>query len=184
MWTWRNDKNQGGGVKNAFLIHIIDLIQWLLMKEIDHVIKSKNEIVIPLRPDKKSRKTPVTAEDLVNVNFIVKDNIKVSCKVGNCNEESIGMRIVINGENGKLIYEHKPPFRACDQSVFIDDHNKKDLLFNAANSIPKIFTDTRTYSLRELYMRFIKSIEENDKKIELPSFKTAFQIKEIIDKII
>ncbi len=184
LWTWRNDKNQGGGVKNAFLIHIIDLIQWLLMKEIDHVIKSKNEIVIPLRPDKKSRKTPVTAEDLVNVNFIVKDNIKVSCKVGNCNEESIGMRIVINGENGKLIYEHKPPFRACDQSVFIDDHNKKDLLFNAANSIPKIFTDTRTYSLRELYMRFIKSIEENDKKIELPSFKTAFQIKEIIDKII
>ena len=59
------------------------------------------------------------------------------------------MRIVINGEKGKLIYEHKPPFRACDQSFFIEDHNEMVLLFNASNEIPNIFKDTRTYSLRE-----------------------------------
>ena len=60
-WTVRKEMKQGGAVKNAFLIHIIDLIQWLLMKEIDHVIKSKNQIIFPLRPDDKSRKIPVTA---------------------------------------------------------------------------------------------------------------------------
>ena len=82
---------------------------------------------------------------------------------------------------GKLIYEHKPPFRACDQSVFIDKDKEMVLLFNASNAIPNIFKDTRTFSLREWYMRFIHSIKENN---ELPTFKTDLQIKEIIEKIV
>ena len=59
------------------------------MKEIDQIIKSKNQIIIHLRPDNKFRKIPVTAEGMVNVDFIIKDNMKVSFKVVDCNKESI-----------------------------------------------------------------------------------------------
>ena len=45
------------------------------------------------------------------------------------------------------------------------------LLFNASNEIPNIFKDTRPFSLRELYMRFINSIKKN-KNNEMPTFKT------------
>ena len=93
------------------------------------------------------------------------------------------MRVILNGNNGKLIYEHKPPFRACDQSVFIEKNKNKILIFNAENVIPDIYKDTRTYSLRELYMRFIKKIQGDCIDGDLPTFKTGYQVKKIIEKI-
>jgi len=183
LWTWRNDNLQGGGVKNAFLVHIIDLIQWLLMSEINTIGKSKSQIIIPFRMDSDANKIPVTAEDLIKVDFIIKNNIKVRCKVSNCHSSSHGMRIIINGKKGKLIYEHKPPFRACDQSVFIEHDDKRILLFNANDAIPIKFKDTRTYSLRELYKSFIYSIEEGIHNSEVPSFKLGYRIKKILEKI-
>ena len=181
LWTWRNDNEQGGGVINAFLIHIIDLIQWLLDSEINDVVKSKNKIIIPYRKDYDSNTKPVTAEDFAEVDFILKNNIVVSTKVSNCNTRSIGMRISINGKEKKLIFEHKPPFRACDQSVFIKKKHKKFLLFNALNIIPKAYEDTRTYSLRELYKKFILSID-GESNNDLPTFKTGYKVKKIIEK--
>ena len=184
LWTWRNDKSQGGGVINSFLIHIIDLIKWLLKVEINDVVKSKNKIIIPFRKDNKSNTKPVTAEDLVEVDFILKDNILVSCKVGNCNRKSIGMKIIVNTNKGKLIYEHKPPFRASDQSVFMDNGGRGKIpIFNAAHFIPSVYTDTRTYSLGELYKRFILSVEGN-RQYDIPSFKESYHVKKIIDWII
>ena len=183
LWSWRNDIQQGGGVVNAFLIHLIDLIQWLLNSEIDDVVKSKNKIIIPFRRDNYSKTKPVTAEDLVEVDFILKNNILASSKVSNCNKKSIGMRIIINRNDEKLIYEHKPPFRPCDQSVFIEYKNEKISLFNAGSSIPSLYKDTRTFSLRELYKSFIISTNKG-KRNDLPSFKTGYQIKKIIDRII
>ncbi|ABM71935.1 Hypothetical protein P9515_07261 [Prochlorococcus marinus str. MIT 9515] len=182
LWTWRNDKQQGGGVINAFLIHIIDLIQWLLNCEINDVVKSKNKIIIPYRRDNYSNVRPVTAEDFTEVEFILKNNILASSKVSNCNATSIGLQITINRNEEKLIFEHKPPFRACDQSVFVEKENKKISLFNASNIIPTNYEDTRTFSLRELYKKFILSVNGASKR-DLPSFKSGYQVKKIIEKI-
>ena len=183
LWTWRNDKKQGGGVINAFLIHVIDLIQWLMNSEINDVVKSKNKIIIPYRKDNDSNTVTVTAEDYAEVDFILKNNIQASSKVSNCNSESIGMNIVIKANSEKIIFEHKPPFRSCDQSVFLEKENKKILLFNAANIIPTTYKDTRTFALRELYKSLISSLEGN-KQVFLPSFKEGYQIKKVIDRII
>ncbi len=181
LWTWRNDKEQGGGVINAFLIHIIDLIQWLFNSEINEVVKSTNKIIIPYRKDYDSNNKPVTAEDFAEVNFILKNNILASSKVSNCNKNSIGMRITINGNEEKLIFEHKPPFRACDQSVFIEKENKKISLFNASSIIPAAYEDTRTFSLRELYKKFILSVQGYNQK-DLPTFERGYQVKKLIEK--
>ena len=182
LWSWRNEKKQGGGVINDFLIHVFDLIQWLLKSEIDKIIESKSKILIPSRRCKNMDITPVTAEDWIEVDLVLKDNIYASCKVSNCNEESIGMKITLIGESGKLIYEHKPPFRACDQSVSLKKGKEKITIFNAASSIPDFFKDTRTYSLRELYIRFISMLEGGIKN-DLPSFRNCYQIKKIIDNM-
>jgi len=184
LWTWRNDNRQGGGVKNAFLVHIIDLIQWLLSSEIKDITKSNLEIIIPERKDFNLNILPVTAEDLVEVDFLMKKKVSVSCKVGNCNKKAMGLRISINQEEEKLIYEHKPPFRAVDQSVFIEKDKKSVLLFNASHTIPNTYKDTRTYSLRELYIRFIQSMNGYDTNNDLPTFKTGYQIKKIMEKIV
>ena len=181
LWTWRNDNKQGGGVINAFLIHIIDLIQWLFNSEINNIIKSKNKIIIPYRKDCDSNPRPVTAEDFTEVNFKLKNNILVSSKVSNCNSKSIGMRIIINGKEDKLIFHHKPPFRACDQSVFLEKENKKIILFNASKIIPIAYEDTRIFSLKELYKKFISTVQ-GEVHDDLPSFKNGYQVKKIIEK--
>ena len=183
LWTWRNDYLQGGGVKNAFLVHIIDLIQWLLMSEIDTVNKSKSRIIIPYRKDSYSNEIQVTAEDFVDVEFLIKNNIKVTCKVSNCNKKAFGMKITINSQKEKLIYEHKPPFRSCDQSVFREYNNQRTLLFNAVDTIPIKYKDSRAYSLRELYKKFIFSIEKGNHDNELTSFRSGYQIKKILEKV-
>ena len=64
-WRW-----QGGGVINAFLIHIIDLIQWLLDSKINEIVKSKNRIIIPQK--RLIQIQSVTAEDFAEVDFILK----------------------------------------------------------------------------------------------------------------
>ena len=182
LWTWRNDNKQGGGVINGFLIHIIDLMQWLINSEIKDVIDSKNKIIITSRKDYDSRILPVTAEDFSEVDFILKNNIIVKSKVSNCHPNSVGMRITINRKEDKLIFEHKPPFRACDQSVFIEKEHKKLLLFNASDTIPASYKDTRAFSLRELYKKFISSIK-GENQDELPSFKYGYSVKKIIEQI-
>tara|TARA_S200000501_G_scaffold300190_1_gene287195 strand:+ start:147 stop:1178 length:1032 start_codon:yes stop_codon:yes gene_type:complete len=183
LWTWRNDNEQGGGVINAFLIHIVDLIQWLLNSEIKDVVKSTKKIIIPYRKDYESKIKSVTAEDFAEVHFILKNKIPASSKVSNCNKKSIGMRIIINGKEENLIFEHKPPFRACDQSVFVEKGHKKVSLFNASSTIPTTYEDTRTFSLRELYKKFILSIKGDPQK-DLPSFKSGYQVKKIIERSI
>ena len=182
LWSWRNEKKQGGGVINDFLIHVFDLIQWLLKSEIEDIVESKSKILTPLRRADKSGLKPVTAADFVEVDLKLKDNIHAFCKVSNCCQKSTGMRITLSGKNSKLIYEHKPPFRPCDQSVFLEKNGEKTQIFNAAYSIPDFYKDTRTFSIRELYIKFISSLEgkvEND----IPSFRSCYQIKKIIDKM-
>ena len=134
-------------------------MQWLFNSEINDVIESKNKIIIPSRKDYELKTVTVTAEDFSEVDFILKNNVIVTSKVSNCYSNSVGMRISINRKDDKLIFEHKPPFRACDQSVFIEKANKKLLLFNASDTIPASYEDTRAFSLRELYKKFISSIQ-------------------------
>ena len=181
-WTWRNDIKQGGGVINAFLVHAIDLIQWLTDSNIISVKNAESEIIVPNRRDLNSNQRDVTAEDLIQVEFELSKNIFASCKVSNCIEESLGMRIIINGDNGELIYKHIPPFRSCDQSVFLKNKKIQKILFNAQDIIPPQISDTRVYSLTELYKIFMLSLN-GQKNNQLPTFKTGYMIQKILDII-
>ena len=181
-WTWRNDLNKGGGVINAFLVHCIDLIQWLLGSEISAIENTKSKVIISNRKNNQSVKVAVTAEDLIEVDLEINKDITAYCKVSNCVEKSSGMRIIINGTNGKLIYEHKPPFRSADQSVVLKNSTTEKVLFNASNIIPPHISDTRIYSLKELYKLFIASIKD-DNQTAYPNFKTGHNIQKILDQL-
>tara|TARA_B100001939_G_scaffold276002_2_gene244162 strand:- start:32592 stop:33584 length:993 start_codon:yes stop_codon:yes gene_type:complete len=182
LWSWRNDKDQGGGVIGAFLSHIVDLLQWITGQNVSSVEFANTEILYPNRPLFDGTLVPVTAEDRVETRLILGAGIPADCEVSNCHTHSIGMQLIIRGEKGNLVYTHSPPFCPEDQFVhFQPKDGEEQTLFDGAND-GRPPGDTRIASLQELYGD-IRTRTVGGEAPDLPTFKTGLVVRAVLAAI-
>jgi len=117
LWSWQNDAGQGGGVINAFVSHLADLVAWITGTPLKKVRSAATKIEIPSRPAADGSSRAVTAEDYVAAEFELDGGVPGRLEVGNCVPQGSGMTLRVTGNDGELVFRSRPPFRWDDQNL-------------------------------------------------------------------
>jgi predicted dehydrogenase len=175
-WSWQHDASQGGGVLNAFMPHVIDLISWLSGSRITRVM-GRTAVLVPRRPVGGGEHREVTAEDLVDALLELDDGALVNIRVTNCQRGGEGMHIQFHGENGILRFTHRPPF---------DGPASVDYCWQDGNFEPAVVAahgesgaDTRMLPLSRLASLFVAAAQGRGCE-QLPLCADAVQVQRVI----
>lgn len=175
-WSWQHDAAQGGGVLNAFLPHVIDLIVWLAGSHIVRAV-GRTDVLIPVRTDANGVSRQVSAEDLVDALLELDCGALANVRVTNCQRGGEGMRIEIHGDQGTLLFINRPPF---DGPQIVEyrwhDNNTEPVPFATATDGE---TDTRVLPLKRLASVFV-SAARGGKEENLPTCADALHVQSVI----
>lgn len=176
-WSWQHSSNLGGGVINAFLPHIIDIIPWLTNLKFKEFL-SKSKICINERPFLDSTKE-VTAEDHVFLEILLSQDVKSTIEISNTCKESKGLNINIVGTEGKLNFSHVWPFKDSDVSLEVEVRNSRTkILSNSSNK------DSLRLSMGLLIKDYFDLITtKNNIESSLPLIEDGVECRRILDKI-
>lgn len=181
-WSWQNDAAQGGGVVNAFASHAVDLLSWLSGLAIERVERAVTAIVVDRRPDGAGELRPVTAEDQVEADLVLAEGATARLSICNCRADGNGMVIRVDGEDGILMAGQRPPFRAEDAWLHLEqDGVRRGLPFPAATVVPAGF-DGRFAPVRALVQRFVAALRGKDAP-DLPLFVDGLAARRILDAL-
>jgi predicted dehydrogenase len=164
-WGWQHDAAAGGGVIYAFLPHVIDLVRWLSGSEVT-TVAARSAILVGWRPDGDSMRA-VTAEDMVDAICELEGGAVASLRVTNCQPCGDGMRIEVHGDDGVLLFAHRPPFAG---DVELSCHRRGSPV-ERLESRPREAAagDSRSSPLRELAGQFIDAAR-GGRAESLPTF--------------
>ncbi len=174
-WDWRSDGSAGGGIVDNFLIHVSDYLRWLTGGEIVEAV-TRTGIRIIERPDSLARTRSVTAPDVAESLFAMSNGVRASAVVSNAYATALGHRIEVTGTNGRLTFEHRPPFSPNDQSVVRETNEGSTRLpvtLRSADPIQDSSQDSRVALFRGLAMDFVAAIQGEAGSDALPTFADA-----------
>ena len=176
-WSWQHDADQGGGVVNAFFTHVADFLTWIARDRISSIAGSAL-VLIPERPDNEGSLRQVTAEDSVDVLVQFGGSVVGSARVSNCQPGGPGLRVEVFGEDGLLMFSHKPPFGADDAMLWwqVADRAPERLSLAGASGAR---LDSRITSVRRLADLFVHAIRGHEVP-ELPTFEDGLAVQRVI----
>lgn len=178
-WSWQHDAAQGGGVLNAFLPHVIDMIVWLSGSHVTRAV-GRTDVLIPVRADSKGVSREVSAEDVVDALLELDGGALANVRVTNCQRGGEGMRIEIHGENGTLRFLNRPPF---------DGPQTVEYCWHDTNTEPVPLAtptdgeaDSRVLPLRRLANAFV-TVARGGKEENLPACADALHVQRVITSL-
>jgi len=179
-WSWRNDVHLGGGVLNGFVSHVVDYVEWISGGRISRV-SARCETVVQERTDGESRTRKVTAEDHCNLACDLAGGVVARMMVSSCASSELGHRIEVNGERGRLIYVHDPPFTPDKASLRIEMNSRGSRTVPLEALLPAVgYLDTRIPPFRALAERFVQAASGLTVR-DLPGFACGLRVQRILD---
>lgn len=124
LWSWRDDRSQGGGILNEFCSHIFDYLPLLAGAPVDEV-SCTGQTVVESRPDKNGHKLPVRALDEAQISCLMKNNVAANIHVTNAALQAVH-RIDVTGDSGRARFEHCFPFENGGASLIVEDDRGQD----------------------------------------------------------
>jgi len=178
-WSWRHDTHLGGGVLNGFVSHVVDYVEWISGSRISRV-SARCEILVRERPDAQGGMRPVTAEDRSELLCDLKSGAVAELTVSNCTSSEVGHRIVIQGETGRLLYLHEPPFTPDRISLRVQTNSmgNRDVALEPLSGPAHV--DSRVAPFRQLAIRFVEAASGLTER-DLPDFSCGLRVRRILD---
>ena len=177
-WSWQHDSAQGGGVLNAFVTHVFDLLFWLSNQSAS-AVSGSSRILVDSRMDSDGNLRKVTAEDSVDAIVEMGSNLIANLSVTNCQQNGTGMRIIAYGDHGWIEFRHVWPFGAADASLIV--HSGTDATtISLTPERNSVVTDTRMAPMASLIADYCTAINDNSNPIDMPSFAEAIQVHRAI----
>jgi predicted dehydrogenase len=179
-WSWRHHVQLGGGVLNAFASHVVDYVEWICNRRI-HRVSASCQIIVKERTDSLGRKRAVTAEDHCELACDMEDGAIVEVTVSNCSSSEVGHRIEVDGERGRLVYLHKPPFAPDGATLRIETDARGPRMVSLDPLPPVVgYLDTRIAPFRELARRFVRAASGAPVD-DLPDFASGVRVQRVLD---
>ena len=175
-WSWKTDKDQGGGVLSLLAAHFFYLIEYYFgrTKEIFAKIDNSNTIEFSYNRDK-------AAEDLVFIYLKSYSNINISAVIGNSCPGGIGHRWEIITDQGTIILHNKTKdYMAGFELKFRNNNLKEKILFRdeVLNDI-----DGRIEPFKKIAERFIEAVKKRDTSLLYPNFNDALRVQNLISMV-
>jgi predicted dehydrogenase len=177
-WSWQHDSTQGGGVLNAFVTHVFDLLFWLSNQSALAIFGS-SRILVGSRMDSDGNLRKVTAEDSVDAIVEMDSNLIANLRVTNCQQNGTGMRITAYGDHGWIEFRHVWPFGAEDASLIVHSGTDATTL-SLTPEINSEVTDTRMAPMASLIADYCTAVNDNSNPIGIPSFADAIKVHRTI----
>jgi predicted dehydrogenase len=179
-WSWRHDARLGGGVLNGFVSHVLDYVEWISGSRISRV-SARCGTVVRNRTDAEGRTRKVTAEDHCELACDLAGGVVVRMMVSNCASSELGHRIEVDGDRGRLVYVHEPPFTPDKASLRIEINARG---FRTVPLEPLLavvgYPDTRIPPFRALAERFVQAATGLTVR-DLPDFACGSRVQRILD---
>lgn len=176
-WSWQHEAAKGGGVVNAFLPHVVDLMLWLANSAATSVV-GRTAVLIPKRPDHNGVLREVTAEDVVDALLEFENGVVGNIRVTNCQPAGEGMRIEVHGDKGVLQFTHCPPFGCGDARLLYYRPEAAPELIALTDSAQKE-PDTRSAPFQRLAQQFASAVR-GKRTSELPTFHDGLKAQRVI----
>jgi len=177
-WSWKSDRDKGGGVLGGFVSHVLDYVQWMTNSEISSV-NACSKILIPFRVDSDGISKKVTAEDSFDILCCLSNGAGINLRVSNCYKYALGHRIEVYGTSGRISFLHKMPYSPEDITIEMETESGGVGIINLNEYSEKIDTETRFISFKKLAELFINAIRGVGIS-EIPTFYTGLQIQNIM----
>lgn len=179
-WSWQNDAEQGGGVINAFLPHIVDLIYQIGGQDI-RTATAETRILIPSRLDAQGESQHVTAEDWVHAHFECSGGLSVDATISNCISDASGFEIQVTGSLGKIVYRQRPPFAPSDMSLTLQKPDGPPIQLPL--TIPAVAQpDSRGISASRLSNAVVEDLRGLPS--HPPDFSDGLKVRQILDDLL
>ena len=179
-WSWQNDATQGGGVINAFLSHVIDLL-YSIAETTAINIRAEGQILISERVDLSGNFRQVTAEDLVRAHFDFDCGITAEATISNCVAEAHGFEIEAVGKEGSIRYFHRPPFTQEDLTLTMKKYTSDEIRI-VVEYIDHRLMDSRIQAASGLAQSIISEFSTG-KNAGVPSFSDGLIVRRALDSV-
>ncbi len=176
-WSWQHAAANGGGVVNAFLPHVVDLLLWLTGSSVTSVA-GRTAVLVPQRLDYSGAVREVTAEDVVDALLELENGSVGSVRVTNCQPAGEGMRIELHGDKGVLQFIHRSPFRCKDARLTYYRPESAPELIEPADSRQQE-SDTRSIPFQGLARQFVSAVQGKPSS-ELPTFYDGLRVQRVM----
>lgn len=179
-WSWRHDAHLGGGVLNGFVSHVVNYVEWICERRI-HRVSARCEIVVRDRTDAEGRTRKVTAEDHCELTCDLAGGSVARMMVSNCASSELGHRIEVQGDRGRLVYVHEPPFTPDKARLRIEINSRGSRTVPLEPLLPVVgYLDTRIPPFRVLAERFVQAASGLTAR-DLPDFACGLRVQRILD---
>lgn len=178
-WSWRHDRDRGGGVLSALASHVIDYLQWIAASPVARVY-ARGDILVSRRPDAVGQLRPTTAEDSCDLLGELASGARVRVRASNCYGPDGRHRIEVSGDRGRLVYEHRPPFTPDRAVLSLDTGAGAAAAIPLEMDAPAPGQDTRLAPFRRLVLQMVEAIHGGVAP-ELPTFSHALRVQRVIE---
>jgi len=177
-WSWKNDRDRGGGVLGGFVSHVLDYIQWMTDSKIS-LVNTCSKILIPFRYDSDGVSKKVTAEDSFDILCCLSNGVGINLRVSNCYKHALGHRIEIYGTSGRISFLHRMPYSLKDITIEIKTESGGAGFIDISEYGEEMDMETRFIAFKKLAVLFINAIRGADTS-GMPTFYTGLQIQNIM----
>jgi predicted dehydrogenase len=179
-WSWKTDRELGGGVLSALGVHVFDYVEWLLGPIA--TISAMLCVRIPSRPGASGERRAVTAEDYAQLHCRLDDGVPVSCVLSNVAPYTKGHWVEIYGESKALVFGSSSDDYGKGFEVWIGKQSQLEKI--ATEDAPRDrFADGRILPFMRLAKRFIAAVE-NDSREHQPSFREGLRAQVLMQAAI
>ena len=168
-YSWKLDKNRGGGVRNEILSHVFDYIYFLIGEKFDKIEVIQNKKI------KKGNKL----NEVLNLRLSTSKTCKIEILLARGDNFLGAHKIFVKGSKFSALISFKYPFDIKSKYLKIFKKNKKTYKILNNNKDVFFHDDDRKNS----FSMMLDYIEKDKKHEFLPNVKTSNLIWKYLDKI-
>ncbi len=180
-WSWRSDRERGGGTLGALGAHVFDYIEWIFGPV--KTMSAHLSTLVPQRPDEEGHLRRVTAEDYCDLQMELHDGTPVNIVLSHVAPRGKGHRIEIYGESKLLIVgsenlsDYGRGFAVWESGVDSTRLRKIPVLESEAESDTQ---DGRVAPFSRLAERFVEAVRDTRYDVR-PSFEDGVRVQVLLD---
>lgn len=178
-WSWRHDAQLGGGVLNTFASHVVDYVEWICDSRI-YCVSARCEVLVKERTDSRGRTRSVTAEDHCELACDMENGAVAEVAVSNCSSSDPVHRIEVDGDAGRLIFVHEPPFTPDEAILQLETDGEGCRVVPVESLSAAEGFDTRIPLFHRLATRFIQAASGSQVG-DLPEFASGLRVQKVLD---
>jgi len=182
LWSWHNDKEQGGGILGALVVHAMDYLEWMFGPLAR--VSAQLGTAIPSRLDRDGTVQPVTAFDHCHVLGVFQSGASLTCTVSNVAPGGTGHRIELHGAqktivvNSDTVQDYGKGFHVMERPI--GSLEWQDISPTSPPDLSE--ADGRIALMKPVAARFIRAVRDG-KTDYAPSFQQGYRTRLLIDLI-